>query len=201
MCLTYCKSQSTASGEHGAPGARSCETLRSLNAVTIIPDACQGVPISARKAMKNKEDTMQIQEIMTLNPKMLPADASILAAAEKMKDLNVGALPVEQDESVVGIITDRDIVVRGIAEDRDPEETSVRDIMSTDVVTCPADASVEDAVQAMEQYKVRRLVVTDRSGRPAGIVSLGDIATKAHRKVEMGGEALSRVSQPSQPSH
>jgi CBS domain-containing protein len=118
-----------------------------------------------------------------------------------MKDLNVGMMPVEKDRSVVGILTDRDIVVRGIAENKDPSETRVKDIMSTDVVTCPADSSVEDAVHAMEQHKVRRFVITDRSGRPAGIVSLGDIATKAHSKIEIGGEALSKVSQPSHPSH
>jgi CBS domain-containing protein len=144
---------------------------------------------------------MQIQEIMTPNPEMLSVDASLMDAAEKMKDLNVGMMPVEKGSSVVGILTDRDIVVRGIAENRNPDQTKVSDIMSTDVVTCPADSSVEDAVQAMEQHKVRRLVITDRSGKPSGVVSLGDIATKAHRKVETGGEALSRVSQPGHPSH
>jgi CBS domain-containing protein len=144
---------------------------------------------------------MQIQEIMTPNPEMLPVDASLMDAAEKMKSLNVGMMPVEQDHLVVGILTDRDIVVRGIAENKDPSETRVSDIMSTDVVTCQWDSSVEDAVKTMEDYKVRRLIITDQSGKPAGIVSLGDIATKAHRKVEMGGEALSKVSRPSHPSH
>lgn len=144
---------------------------------------------------------MQIQEIMTPNPEMISVDASLMDAAEKMKDLDVGMIPVAQEGSVVGILTDRDIVVRGIAENKDPSETKVKDIMSTDVVTCPVDSSVEDAVNAMEQNKVRRLIITERSGKPAGIVSLGDIATKAHQKVEMGGEALSKVSQPSHPSH
>jgi CBS domain-containing protein len=143
----------------------------------------------------------KINEIMTPNPEVLPQDATLSDAAERMKDLNVGMLPVVRDRSVVGIITDRDIVVRGIAENYGPLETRVSDIMSTDVVTCPMDSSIEDAVLAMEEHKVRRLVITDRSGKPEGIVSLGDIATKAHQKVEMGGEALFRVSQPSHPAH
>ncbi|HNY65521.1 MAG TPA: CBS domain-containing protein [Deltaproteobacteria bacterium] len=144
---------------------------------------------------------MQIREIMTTNPEMISFDASLMDAAERMKDLDVGVMPVERDNSVVGILTDRDIVVRGLAENKDPSKTRVSDIMSTDVITCPADSPVEEAVQTMEKSKVRRLIVTDASGRLAGIVSLGDIATKSQAKEKMGGEALSKVSQPSHPIH
>lgn len=104
---------------------------------------------------------------------------------------------------MVGIVTDRDIVLRGMAQRRDPAGTRVKDIMSRDVLTCPEDTSLEDAARIMEEKKVRRVLVTDSSGRTVGILSLGDIATKGVReqKIGLGGEILSRVSQPSRPLH
>jgi CBS domain-containing protein len=146
---------------------------------------------------------MQIKEIMTPNPEVLPADASLMDAALKMKELDVGILPVASGESVVGIVTDRDIVLRGVAQRRDPAGTRVRDIMTGDVLTCPEDTSLEDAARTMEEKKVRRVLVTDSSGRTVGILSLGDIATKGgrEREIGLGGEILSRVSHPSRPLH
>lgn len=143
---------------------------------------------------------MQIKEIMTPNPEMLPMNASLMDAASRMKHLNVGLMPVEEGHSVVGVVTDRDIVLRGVAEKRDPVKTRVKDIMSRDVLSCPDNADVRDAIRSMEEKKVRRLIVTDTSGRPVGIVSLGDIATKSPKSIEMGGEVLERVSRPSEPS-
>ncbi|MFY9396825.1 MAG: CBS domain-containing protein [Desulfomonilia bacterium] len=146
---------------------------------------------------------MRIREIMTPNPEVLPMDASLMDAALKMRDLDVGAMPVTSGGSVVGIVTDRDIVLRGMAQRRDPAGTRVKDIMSRDVLTCPEDTSLEDAARIMEEKKVRRVLVTDSSGRTVGILSLGDIATKGVReqKIGLGGEILSRVSQPSRPLH
>ncbi len=106
---------------------------------------------------------------------------------------------VSRDNSVVGVVTDRDIVVRGIAERRDPSMTSIREIMSSDVYTCPENTDVQDAAQTMKKNKVRRLVITDTSGRPVGIVSLGDLATKSHAEKEMSGDVLEKISEPSHP--
>jgi CBS domain-containing protein len=138
---------------------------------------------------------------MTPNPEMIPIEASLMDAAMKMKDLDVGIMPVSRQNSVVGVVTDRDIVLRGVAEKRDPSQTKVRDIMSSDVLTCPENTDLEDAAKRMEEKKVRRLIVTDPSGKAVGIVSLGDIATKSGKEAEMGGEVLTRVSEPSRPVH
>lgn len=144
---------------------------------------------------------MQVKEIMTKNPEMLSMDTSLMDAAKKMKDLNVGVMPVSREDSVVGVVTDRDIVVRGIAERRDPSKTAVRDIMSSDVFTCTENTDIQEAAQAMKKNKVRRLVITDTAGKPVGIVSLGDIATKFSEKKEMSGDVLGKISEPSRPSH
>jgi CBS domain-containing protein len=132
---------------------------------------------------------------------MVPIDASLMDAAMKMKDLDVGIMPVAKGDQVVGVVTDRDIVLRGVAEKRDPAHTRVKEIMSSDVLTCPENTDLMDAAKKMEEKKVRRVIVTDPSGRPVGIVSLGDIATKTGERVEkeMGAEVLTRVSEPSRP--
>lgn len=144
---------------------------------------------------------MQIKEIMTQNPEEIPVIESVALAAEKMKQLNVGAIPVFSDDkkNIVGVVTDRDIVVRAIAENRNPAETSIRDIMSKDVVTCPENTDVDDAVRTMEEKKVRRLIVTNARGETVGIVSLGDISTRAPHSREKAGEVLEKVSEPSRP--
>lgn len=142
---------------------------------------------------------MQIKEIMTKNPEKIPVIESVYDAAEKMKELNVGVIPIFKSDKVVGIVTDRDIVLRAVAEDKDPKDTPVMDIMSRDVVSCPEDTDIKDAAQMMEMKKVRRLIVTDSSGKSIGIVSLGDIATKAHM-ANLGSEVLEKVSQPSRPA-
>jgi CBS domain-containing protein len=156
-----------------------------------------------KKIPRKRRQIMQIREIMTPNPEMIPMDALLIDAAMKMKDLDVGIMPVARENSVVGVVTDRDIVLRAVAEKRDPSRTKVKDIMSEEVLTCPENTELDDAAKRMEEKKVRRLIVTDPSGKAVGIVSLGDIATKSgkERKVEMGGEVLTRVSEPSRSSH
>ncbi len=144
---------------------------------------------------------MQIREIMTPNPEMIPMEASLTDAAAKMKHLDVGIMPVAQESTLVGVVTDRDIVLRGVAEKRDLSHTRVRDIMSSDVLTCPDNTDMADAMRRMEKKKVRRVIVTDPSGKPVGIVSLGDIATRTgkEKEIELGGEVLTKVSEPSRP--
>ena len=100
---------------------------------------------------------MQIREIMTPNPEEIPVMESVALAAEKMKKLDVGAIPVysEDRKNIVGMVTDRDIVTRAVAEHRNPAETSIRDIMSKDVVTCMEDTDIDEAVQTMKEKKVK----------------------------------------------
>lgn len=144
---------------------------------------------------------MLIKEIMTPNFETIPVDASLSEAAKKMKALDIGVIPVEeQDHSIAGVITDRDIVVRGIAGKKDPNKTKVKEVMSRDLITCPENADVQQAVHTMEEKRVRRLLITDKSGRPAGIISIGDIATHSD-SLELGGEVLKMVSEHGHPVH
>lgn len=141
---------------------------------------------------------MRIKEIMTSDFETISSGSSLTAAAQKMQSLNVGILPVEEEGRIVGLVTDRDIVVRGLAEGHDPAATEVRDILTADLVCCQDDDTIEEAVRRMEDNKVRRLIVCDRDGLPVGIVSLGDIASKTGQE-QLAGEALEMISEPAAP--
>ena len=140
---------------------------------------------------------MQVKEVMTVNPETLDEKESLLHAAEKMKRLNVGLVPIVKEGAVCGVVTDRDIVLRAIAEKRDPETTPVREVMSKAVACCRENEDVKKCLGVMGEKKIRRLIVTDDRGKAVGVLSLGDIATKTH---ELGYELLMRISEPSRPN-
>jgi CBS domain-containing protein len=142
---------------------------------------------------------MNVSEIMTSDFEMIDSTSSLREAARKMKSLNVGFLPVQEGTMLIGLLTDRDIVLRGLAEGRDADSTQVKDIISSEVVYCFEDDSIEDAVRLMEEHKVRRLIVVDHDRVPVGIVSLGDIAVKTGLE-QLSGEALERISEPAAPA-
>ena len=119
--------------------------------------------------------TQIIQEVMTPNPMVVPATASIIDAARAMRDGNVGDVLVERDGALCGIVTDRDIVVRAVAEGRAPADVRLGDICSNGLTSMAPTDSVDDAVQLMRTNALRRLPVCD-DGRAVGIVSLGDLA-------------------------
>src|SRR5687768_10962062 len=110
-----------------------------------------------------------------------------------MAELDAGVLPVGENDRLVGMITDRDIAIRGVAEGKGPD-AKVRDVMTADVRYCFEDQDLEEVTRNMANIQVRRLPVVDRDKRLVGIVSLGDIATS--REAEEAGEALSRISRP-----
>jgi CBS domain-containing protein len=141
---------------------------------------------------------MQISEVMTRGVECTRPDATLREAAERMKNLGVGPLPVCENDQLVGILTDRDITVRGTAQALPPMLGHVRDVMTPDVIYCFEDQDVNDAARVMEQNKVRRLVVLDRAKRLAGIVSLGDLAVKAG-SAGLSAEALEQISEPASP--
>ncbi|NLG18264.1 MAG: CBS domain-containing protein [Fibrobacter sp.] len=140
---------------------------------------------------------MKAKEVMTIHPEMISANEPVINAAKKMKDFNVGSLPVSQENKLAGVITDRDIVLRAVSEKRDLNSTRVGDIMSRGAITCNEDWDIQECAKVMEEKQVRRVVVTNKTGDPSGIISVGDLATKAGE--EIGGEIISRVSQPSNP--
>jgi CBS domain-containing protein len=130
-----------------------------------------------------------IKDVMTPNPQTVAADATLADAAREMKQDDVGAVLVRDNGSVSGILTDRDIVVRAIAEGRDPSSTKVSDVASRDVKTLTPDSSVEEAIKIVREQNVRRIPVVDDNGNPKGIVSIGDLAIERDT-----GSALADIS-------
>jgi len=116
-----------------------------------------------------------IREVMTADPRTVRSDATLQDAAREMKSGDIGAVLVEDGGSVAGILTDRDIVVNAVAEGRDPSSTKVSDVATRDVKSLTPDSSVEDAIRIVREQNVRRIPVL-QDGRPAGIVSIGDLA-------------------------
>ena len=140
---------------------------------------------------------MKIREIMTPDAQCVSPDETIVDAAALMRQLDVGVLPVCDEHDVVGMITDRDIAIRAVAEARTPSDTKVREIMSPGTVFVYEDQDVDDVVRVMEEHQIRRAPVMSRDRKLIGIVSLGDIAVDA--SAALSGEALKRVSQPAEP--
>ncbi|HEX9324175.1 MAG TPA: CBS domain-containing protein [Xanthobacteraceae bacterium] len=122
---------------------------------------------------------MQIQEIMTRSVDIVDPNTTIRDAARKMRADNVGALPVGENDRLVGMVTDRDIVVRAVAEDRAGGNTAVREVMSERVYYCFEDDDVEQAAKVMSEHQVRRLPVLNRNKRLTGVVALADLGRAA----------------------
>src|SRR5688572_26571219 len=138
---------------------------------------------------------MKIKDVMTRAVETVRPDQTLQEAAVKMKSLDVGPMPVTEGDRVVGMLNDRDIVVRGVAEGRDVRTTKVRDAMTSDVVCCSEDDDVKDAAKQMKDRQIRRIVVVDGQKRVSGIVSLGDIAVDTSDE-KMSGRVLEEVSKP-----
>ena len=139
---------------------------------------------------------MLLKEIMTSDPECIFPDDTLQEAARKMRDLDIGPLPVcGANKSLSGMITDRDIIIRAVAEGKDPRTTPVREAMTGEIIACFED---QDAARTMQERQVRRLVVLNRDKRLVGIVSLGDLATESGDRQEAGA-VLQDVSEPSLP--
>jgi CBS domain-containing protein len=146
--------------------------------------------------IRKGDAAMKIRDIMTPGVECISPTESIAEAAERMRKLDVGSLPVCGDENkLVGIITDRDITIRATAHSCDPCCTCVGDVMTPDIVTCFEDEDVQVIVDAMESKQIRRLAVLNRDKQLVGIVSLGDLAVRTPDE-RVSGETLERVSQP-----
>jgi len=135
---------------------------------------------------------MKISNYMTTDVQITDPEQTLQDVALMMGRLDTGVLPVGENDRLVGMITDRDIAIRGVAEGRGPK-TKVRDVMSTDVKYCFEDEDVEDVLHNMGDLRVRRLPVLNRKKRLVGIISLGDFAMKGSAKET--GKALGGISQ------
>jgi CBS domain-containing protein len=141
---------------------------------------------------------MKVNELMTRDAECLRPDATLLQAAKRMKTLDVGSFPVCDNDRLVGVLTDRDIVIRCVAEGQDPRTVNVRDAMTPEIVYCFEDNDVTEAADLMSQKQVRRLPVLNRQKRLVGIVSLGDLAAETGGE-QVAGHALEGISEPSSP--
>jgi CBS domain-containing protein len=141
---------------------------------------------------------MLVRDVMTKGAECVRPTDSLQQAASKMKDLDVGSLPVCEGDHLVGMITDRDITVRATAEALPSGLGRVRDVMTPAVVSCFEDEDVREAARLMQEHQVRRLVVLNRDRRLAGIVSLGDLAVETGDE-KLAGETLEQVSEPASP--
>jgi CBS domain-containing protein len=141
---------------------------------------------------------MQLRAIMTTEVEVIPPEATLQQAAAKMRRLNIGPLPVCDGDRLIGMLTDRDITVRAVEEGCDPTTTTVREAMTPDLAYCFDDQEVQDAVQLMERYQIRRLPILTRDKRLVGLVSLGDLAVSSSKLTQVG-ERLKQVSEPAEP--
>ena len=138
---------------------------------------------------------MKVREIMTSNVRCIGLDTSLKEAATLMSMLDVGALPICDHDRLAGMLTDRDIALKGVARGCNPEKTTARDAMTEGIVFVYDDQDVGEAACLFEAKQIRRLPVLNHQKRMVGIVSLGDLAVNAGEG--LGGEALKEVSQPS----
>ena len=145
---------------------------------------------------------MLIRDVMTFNAEVIDAGATARDAAIKMRELDVGAMPVCARGKLSGLITDRDIAIRLVADGADPINTRVSDIMTPDVTYCFDDQSVEEAATVMQAHQIRRLPILDRDKQLVGILSLGDLSvrTLGTEDEALAEEALQEISEPAEPN-
>jgi CBS domain-containing protein len=134
----------------------------------------------------------RIHEAMTSNPCAIEADRSVAYAAKMLKEEDVGIAPIVEQGKLVGVLTDRDIVVRIVAEGKDPDSVPVRDVASENVVTVDPRQDLDEALRLMARYQVRRLPVVEEDGRLVGVVAQADVAGEA--KPKQTGELVEEIS-------
>jgi CBS domain-containing protein len=151
------------------------------------------------KVFDQEPDMTRVQDIMTRGVRSLSPSDSVVMAAQTMDEFNVGAIPVCRDGKLVGMVTDRDIALRAVARARADAGTTLSDVMSGHVSWCYDDQSVDDVLQMMSDWQIRRVPVMDRSDRLVGMLSLGDVAVKGDP--DQAGQCLMHISEPARPHH
>ena len=135
---------------------------------------------------------MKVKDMMHKGAEFVAPNAKLQAIAKKMRDHDIGAIPVCEDSRPIGMVTDRDIAIRGLADGKDISALEARDVMTRDVIFCRDTEDAEDALRIMENNKIRRLPVLNDAEKLVGMVSLGDISHALSR--ELTGEVTKAVS-------
>ena len=138
---------------------------------------------------------MNVSQCMSTDVKVCDPNTTLRDAARTMKDIDAGFLPIGENDRLIGMVTDRDLALRGLAEGKGPD-TSVRDVMSAEVLYCFEDEELEDVSRQMSDLKIRRMPVVNRDKRLVGVVSIGDISLSGSEGVECSGTALSGIAEP-----
>jgi CBS domain-containing protein len=138
-----------------------------------------------------------VRDAMTEDPRSIGAAATVVEAARLMREQDIGSLPITEDEQLVGMITDRDITTRVVAEAADPTTTTVGDVYSRDLISVEPDQDLEEAVELMARHQVRRLPVVE-DGRLVGIVAQADIALTLKEDETRTGALVEAISEPSE---
>ncbi len=133
-----------------------------------------------------------IRELMTKNPCSIDADKPVAYAAKMMRDEDVGLAPIVEGQKLIGTLTDRDIAIRVVAEGKDPQSTTVREVATTRLVTIDPDQDLDDALRLMAKNQVRRLPVVEEDGKLAGVVAQADVAR--HASDQQTGEVVEEIS-------
>jgi CBS domain-containing protein len=149
-------------------------------------------PIEAGRREREGVSDMKVKDAMHKGVEWVEPDTPISEIAAKMKELDVGAIPVGENDRLVGMVTDRDITCRGLSNSKDPANLTARDVMTKGIIYCKDDEDLADAVRIMEQRKVRRLPVLNDKKRMVGILSLGDVSHAGSRT--LAGEVVTAVS-------
>lgn len=136
---------------------------------------------------------MQVSELMTADVCYVTPETRLPEVAQRMRDEDIGSIPVAENDRLIGMITDRDIVIRAFPDGMDPRSCTARDVMSPRILYCRASQSVEEVLENMAEQQVRRLPVVDDQKRLVGVISLGDLSHASERKA---GDALRDISRP-----
>ena len=139
----------------------------------------------------------RVADVMTRGVRFMAPGDTLQFAAQAMDELNIGAVPVCEEGRVVGVVTDRDIVVRGVAQGMPADRTALREVMSAPVRCCHEEDALAEVTDLMGSVQLRRVPVLDREGRLVGMLSLGDVAAKGG--AQQASHALSDISEPSEP--
>ena len=141
---------------------------------------------------------MDVSKVMTRDVEVVRPDATLQEAAQKMKAIDVGSLPVCDGRKLQGMLTDRDVAIRAVAEGRDPRQTKVREVMTADIVYGRTGQDIKEIAETMAAHQIRRLPIVNDDNELVGIVALGDLAVDLADE-ELSGDVLADVSTPSKP--
>lgn len=126
---------------------------------------------------------MKVKKMMHKGVEWVSPDTTIAALAKKMQQFDIGAIPVGENDRLIGMVTDRDIAIRGVADGKDPSKLTARDVMTKGVIYCRDNEDVDEAARIMESKQIRRLPVIDANKRMVGMISLGDVSHAASQKI------------------